>query len=142
MKNFMLSFIDESEAIEIVLIEVPKELSQRYIYGDTAKDVYIATFPNVYIKNLPEDVVNTSSLISLTAKEVLADNSLIKLSLEELVENITTNTPVDFFEKMQKLSKGYEALMSNLTDESYERLDTFINDFYEEVNLVKDDSVE
>lgn len=140
MNNYMITFSDESEAIEVVVVKVPEKYTNRYIYGDTAPDVELVTFPNIYINRLPDNITSTEELAKYTASIIYDEYG--DMTLNEMAATLTSNTPDDFLEKIKGLSAKYDMYITNINngdEDMYEKLDKMIQDFYSEVNLVKDE---
>lgn len=140
--NYALSFADESDAIEVVLIIVPENLRNKFIYNDDAEGVELVTYPNIYFKTLSPEIKTMPQLAKLVA-EAVSDNGYI-VNAEDMTASIIANTPNDYLLQMRELSEGYESLVTKIAtsdmdnnDPLYEELNTFISNFYKKIDLVE-----
>lgn len=139
MSNYMMTFSDESELIEVVVVKAPEKYVKRFIYGDTAPGVELVTFPNIYINRLSDEIKTTEDLAKLVANVVYDEYG--DMTLAEMTATLIQNTPDMFLEKMKELSSKYDAFTTAIGngDEVYDKMDKMIQKFYEDVNLVKDE---
>ena len=139
MSQFMLSFSDESEVIELVLIKAPEKYLNRFIYGDEADGVTLVTYPNIYINNLSDDITDMDTLCDYVAN-ITYDGDDINMTQKELAVTLKENSPDNFLTEIKELNTQYSSYMKDIYEgkDKYQEMDDYIQSWYSKNNLVRD----